>query len=170
MDDARDAEDTRLLEAGEHEQLLANYFWPVLERCYVWLRNDDAANEVAQAVFVRLLRELRGGKSYSVPFRVVVWKVTEWMIRGHYPAAKLDSTLPDDWDPEAPDAFAHWEDEYDVDLLIADLPERQRQVLALAYGEGLSPGQIAERLRINRNAVDQALHNGHRNLAEKFGA
>jgi DNA-directed RNA polymerase specialized sigma24 family protein len=40
----------------------------------------------------------------------------------------------------------------------------------LRYGEQLSHEQIAERLGITRNAVDQALHNGHEKLAEKLRA
>lgn len=170
MHDARDAEDSRLLAAGEHKLLVANYFHPVLERCYLWLRDEEAANEVAQNVFARLLRELRAGKQYKAPFRVVVWKVTEWTARGHYRATKLDAPLPEDWDPESPDAYADFEDKYDLGLMLDGLPPRQREVLELAYGEGLSPDQIAERLGINRNAVYQALHNGLQRIAEKLSA
>ena len=168
MHDARDAEDKRRLEAGEHKLLLATYFEDVVDRCFFALRDRDAANDAAQRVFVRLLAELRAGKTYPVPYRVVVWKVTEWTLRGHYPGAKVDATLPDDWDPEAPDAYAAYEEEHDLRALVDDLSPRQREVLELTYLERLSPQQVAERLGIRRNAVDQALHNGHRKLAEKL--
>ncbi len=168
MHDARDAEDKRLLEAQDHKLLLAGYFDRVRELCLVRLRDREAADEAAQQVFLRLLNELRSGRTYPVPFRVVVWKVVEWTLRGLYPAAKSDATLPDDWDPAAPDAYEGWEDEHDFGRLIADLPDRQREALDLVHREGLSPAQAAERLGITRNAVDQALHNGHRKLAEKL--
>ena len=168
MHDARDAEDRRLLQEGEHKLLLAGYFHPVREQCFIALRDQDAADEASQRVFLRLLTELRRGKTYRVPFRVVVWMVTKWTLRSFYPAAKHDAMLPEGWDPDAPDAYAEWEDTHDLGLLLADLPARQRQVLDLAYREGLAPAQIAERLGINRNAVDQALHNGHKRLAEKL--
>ena len=170
MHDARDVEDKRLLETGQHKQLLAGYFHPVRERCFLRLRDREAGDEAAQRVFLRLLAELRRGKSYPVPFRVVVWKVVEWTLAGLYPGAKQHSTLPDDWDPAAPDAYEGWEDEHDFGRLIADLPDRQREVLDLVHREGLSPAQAAERLGITRNAVDQALYNGHRKLVEKLGA
>jgi len=51
MHDARDAEDKRLLDEGEHALLLAAYFDPVRERCYLRLRDEDAASEAAQRVF-----------------------------------------------------------------------------------------------------------------------
>jgi RNA polymerase sigma factor (sigma-70 family) len=168
MHDARDAEDNRLLAKGDHKLLVAAYFHQVRERCFLRLRDPDAGDDVAQAVFVRLLTELRSGKTYPVPFRVVVWNVTEWTLRGFYPAAKQDSTLPDDWDPEAPDAYTDWESDQDLTALIADLPPAQREVLDLRYRERLSHEQIAERLGKTRNAVDQALHNGHRKVAEKL--
>jgi RNA polymerase sigma factor (sigma-70 family) len=168
MHDARDAEDKRLLDEGEHALLLAAYFHPVRERCYLRLRDEDAANEAAQRVFVRLLGELRSGKAYTAPYRVVVWMVTEWTLKGFYPLAKQDSFLPEAWNPEAPDPYGEWEAQHDLAVLIADLPPRQREVLELRYREQLSHEQIAERLGMTRNAVDQALHNGHENVAEKL--
>lgn len=168
MHDVRDAEDRRLLEEGEHKLLLAAYFHPVRERCYLRFRSDDMADEATQRVFLRLLSELHAGKTYAVPFRVVVWMVTEWTLRSYYPGAKQDSSLPEGWDPEAPGAYAEWEDDYDVGALSADLSARQCEVINLRYREQMTPGQIAERLKISRNAVDQALHNAHKNLAEKL--
>jgi RNA polymerase sigma factor (sigma-70 family) len=170
MNDARDVEDNRLLEAGDHKRLVANYFDRVHELCFLRLRDREAGNEAAQIVLLRLFSELERGKRYSVPFRVVVWKVVEWTVRGFYKGAKHDATLPDDWDPAAPGDHESVEDDYDFGLLIADLPPRQRQVTDLIYREGLSPEQAAERLGITRNAVDQALHNAHRKLAEKLRA
>ena len=81
MHDARDAEDKRLLDERDHKLLLANYFHPVLERCFVRLRNRDLAHEAAQQVFTRLLSELRRGRTYKAPYRVVVHMVTEWTLR-----------------------------------------------------------------------------------------
>jgi RNA polymerase sigma factor (sigma-70 family) len=170
MHDARDVEDNRLLEAKEHKRLLANYFDRVRELCFLRLRDREAADEAAQIVLLRLFNELQRGKRYSVPFRVVVWKVVEWTVRGFHPGAKHDATLPDDWDPATVGDYDSVEGEYDFGVLIADLPGRQRQVADLIHREGLSPEQAAERLGITRNAVDQALHNAHRKLAEKLSA
>jgi RNA polymerase sigma factor (sigma-70 family) len=170
MNDARDVEDNRLLEAGEHKRLVANYFDRVHELCFLRLREREAAEEVAQTVLLRLFNELERGKTYGVPFRVVVWKVVQWTARGFYPGAKQDGTLPDDWDPATVGDNEAVDDDYDFGVLIADLPPRQREVVDLIYREGLSYEQAAERLGITRNAVDQALHNAHRKLAEKLRA
>ena len=168
MHDARDVEDKRLLEAGEHKLLLAAYFHAVRERCFLWLRDRDAGDEAAQRVFERLAAELSRGRTYAVPFRVVVHMVTEWTLRGFYASVKQDDSLPKGWDPEAPDAFASVDERLDLALLFAELPARQREVAELLYREGLSHDQIAERLGVSRNAVDQALHNAHKKIAEKL--
>jgi len=88
MHDARDAEDQRLLDAGEHKLLLAGYFTPVRDRCFLRLGTREAGDEAAQRVFLRLWSELRGGKTYPVPFRVAVWMVTEWTLRGAFSGAR----------------------------------------------------------------------------------
>jgi RNA polymerase sigma factor (sigma-70 family) len=168
MHDARDVEDKRLLEAGEHKRLLAGYFHTVRERCFLRLRDRDGGDEAAQRVFERLAAELARGRAYPVPFRVVVHMVTEWTLRGFHPAAKREDSLPEGWDPEAPDAFERVDARLDFEVLLADLPRRQREVAELLYREGLAHEQIAERLGLKRNAVDQALHNAHRKLAEKL--
>jgi RNA polymerase sigma factor (sigma-70 family) len=168
MHDARDVEDKRLLETGEHKLLLAGYFHAVRERCFLRLRDRDAGDEAAQRVFERLAAELARGRAYPVPFRVVVHMVTEWTLRGFYAGVKQDDSLPEGWDPEAPDAFERVDARLDLDLMLADLPQRQREVAELLYREGLSHEQIAERLGLKRNAVDQALHNAHAKLAEKL--
>ena len=167
MHDARDAEDKRLLDAGEHKLLVSGYFHWVRERCFLRLRDPDAADDAAQKVFLRLLRELAAGKTYPVPFRVVVLMATEWTIKGQY-ATPPEVELPDDYDGWAPDAYAAWEERRDLRLLLADLPPVQRRVAEAVYRDGLAPGEAAARLGMKPNAVYQALHNAHRALRPRL--
>src|SRR6266511_4392817 len=99
MHDARDAEDERLLEAGEHKLLLAGYFTPVRDRCFFRLGTREAGDEAAQRVFLRLWRELSAGKKYRVPFRVVVWMVTDWTLKGFH-SERSEEELPEEWEAE----------------------------------------------------------------------
>lgn len=170
MHDARDAEDKRLLETGQHTLLLENYVYLVQEWAALRVRDRQAADEVVQRVFLRLAGELAAGKSYSVPYRVVVWSVVNWTARGYEWSPKEAATLPDDWDAAAPDEFAAWEAEHDLGVWLADLPDREREVLDLIYREGLTPAQVAERLGIEPNAVHQAAFRGHRKVAEKLAS
>jgi RNA polymerase sigma factor (sigma-70 family) len=168
MPDARDAEDTRLLDANDYSRLLATYYRVVVERCRLRLPDADAY-EVAHNVMERLLRELTAGKRYPVPFRVVVHNVTTWKIKEFQTRGRVE-ILPDGWDPESgEDPFQPFEQGHDLLLLFAGLPERVRAVMELRYLEGLEIGEIARRLGISRNAVDQALHRGHATIRESVG-
>lgn len=55
MHHARDAEDTRLLDAHDHSRLLATYYPVVVERLRLRLPDSDAY-ELAHNVMERLLR------------------------------------------------------------------------------------------------------------------
>lgn len=62
MPDARDAEDTRLLEEENLAALLARYEPVIRGRCVTRLRGDAAAEDVAQDVMLRLVAEFHRGK------------------------------------------------------------------------------------------------------------
>ena len=165
MRDARDAEDIRLLDANDHSRLFATYFPVVRERCRLRL-NDADADEVTQLVFLRIFTELSRGKTYTVPFRVVVHQVTTWMIKEFLSDRASPLLDPQEWELEAPDPYEEFEQEYDLRRLFSKCPPGVREVLELRYIEGLDPEQIAERLGITRNAVDQRLHRGTKMLRE----
>jgi DNA-directed RNA polymerase specialized sigma24 family protein len=125
MPDARDAEDSRLLAEQDFARLLATYYHVVLERCRLRLPDADA-REVAQMVMLRLLTELRGGKRYPVPFRVVVHQVTTWKIKECHTRGRVE-LLPEDWDPASDeDPFEPFEQGHDLGLLFAGMPARMR--------------------------------------------
>jgi RNA polymerase sigma-70 factor (ECF subfamily) len=60
-----------------------------------------------------------------------------------------------------------------IRAVVARLPERDRELVALRYGADLTARQIAELLGLQTNAVEVALHRLHRKLrgelAEDFG-
>ena len=167
MQDARDAEDTRLLEAKRHAELLAVYWPVVVDRLRLRLP-DREAFEVASDVADRLLAELAAGKAYAVPFRVVVHNVIGWKLKEHFKGRDV-TLLPEEWDAAAPDAFAEWEAEHDFAAWVAPLSERQREALRLRYVEGLEVAEIARRLGIEPNACDQLLWRARDKLKKLAG-
>ena len=170
MRDARDAEDALLLQNGDHAALIAAYHEVVVQRCRIAVRSE-AGYDVAQNVFERLLKELARGKRYRVPYRVVVHKVVDWTVKEHFQGRPTDVALPDGWDPaDEADPYGSLGDDAALEDLFAELPEGTRRVLDLRYREGLEIDEIAERLGMTRNAVDQALHRGHSRLRERVGA
>ena len=165
MNDGRDAEDARLLDSGEHARLLATYEPVIVARCVAALRGGLDAEDVAQDVKLRLWRELQAGKTYPVPYRVVVHKVIDWTLKDHWAGRDTTAPLPEGFEPAVEDDA---EGRLYVRSTLNELPGREGEVWRLHLLDGLSPDQIAEQLRIERNNVDQALHRGRQKLRERL--
>jgi RNA polymerase sigma factor (sigma-70 family) len=166
MHDARDAEDQRLLEAREHAAILRSYYETIILRCRFRTRSEDDALECAQAVALRLLSELKRGRRYSVPFRVVVHKVIVWTTKGFYERGRvsfveLDPEIVGDGTP-----FDDVETRYDLERALGELAPGDGEVARLRFLEGLEIDAIAARLGKGRNAVDQSLHRSRQKLQE----
>jgi len=167
MSHAGDGDDQKLLACGDHARLLAKYEPIILGRCVAELRGSLDAEDVAQDVKLRLWRELSKGKSYAVPFRVVVHKVIGWTLRDHWAGRPTHVALPENWDPaDSKDGVEELLDRDAVSSMLEGLEGRTHEVMVLRYLDRLEIDQIAERLGIDRNAVDQALHRGHAKLRE----
>jgi RNA polymerase sigma factor (sigma-70 family) len=158
MRDARDAEDTRLLEEGELALLLAGWYEPIRGRCVARMRGP-VGEDVAQAVCERLWRELKAGRHRDGkhPFRVVVHSVIRWVCDGWFEPGWREHEL---FEPDGASVDETEDVVVDVTLeqFVATLPPGDGEVAALLYLEGLEPGEIAERLGKERNAVYQATY------------
>jgi hypothetical protein len=56
----------------------------VVQRCIVRVRSRDAGYGVAHTVIERRIRELARGKTYVVPYSVVVNNVIRWKVKEYY--------------------------------------------------------------------------------------
>ncbi len=156
MHDARDAEDTRLLEEGAYAQVVESYYGVILDRCRARVRPEDQALAVAGDVAIRLLAELKRGRRYTVPFRVVVHQVIGWKIKEHFAPAKLQEVELDDWlAVAAGDDIGEIATRAGFDALLDGLTPLERTVVELRYAAGLELGEIAQRLDRQPNAVHQ---------------
>ncbi len=167
---ARDDQDAQLLAAGDHAALLAAYYPTILLRLRIRRLPIDEAEEVRQRVVEHLLRDLKSGKAFTIPFRVVVHQRTTWELLDYYAERKRrEAELPEDQEDASADEFERVESDIDFDRLLAELPGRERQVAALRWQQGLEVAQIAQLLGIEPNAVHQALFRAHRKLRESLG-
>lgn len=168
MHDARDAEDKRLLEAGEYAKLVESYYGVIVKRCQARTRSDGEAFDVAADVVIRLLGELKSDKRYPVPFRVAVHKIVGWKLAEHFAGRSKDVELGDD--PIDDSAYGAVEERCDLMSVLEALPQRERDVALLRLLCGLEPAEIAVRLGITRNNVDQAWHRAKAKLRERLEA
>jgi RNA polymerase sigma factor (sigma-70 family) len=158
MHDARDAEDQRLLEAGEYSALLESYYGAIVRRCQARV-HDERALDVAGEVVVRLLSELKRGRRYRVPFRVVVHQVTSWKIKEHFAGDGVSEVELEDWMREASSEgtgpIEGLMAGQGFEALLEGLSELEKQVVSWHYGDDLDFAEIAGRLDKAPNAVHQ---------------
>jgi RNA polymerase sigma-70 factor (ECF subfamily) len=159
MHDARDAEDKRLLEAGEFPLLVESYYGVILDRCRARVWPEADAIGVAAEVAIRLLSELKRGRRYRVPFRVVVHQVIGWKIKEHFAPSKLEESPLEDWLREAStESSGKLEADAGFEAFLDGLTELEREIVRLRYVEDLDFQEIANRLGKEPNAVHQAHH------------
>jgi RNA polymerase sigma factor (sigma-70 family) len=159
MHDARDEEDRRRLEAGEFSTLVEGYYGVMLDRCRLKLRREDEAVAVAAEVAIRLLAELKRGRRYSVPFRVVVHQVITWKLQEHFQPGRLQEVELREWlDAAAGESESELEADAGFEALLEGLTELEQDVLRLRYAEGFDFPEIAARLGKEPNAVHQIHH------------
>ena len=113
------------------------------------------------------LLELRveRGRTYSVPYRVVVFKVTEWTGKEYFQGLRFDEPLPEDWDGSLSGPEDEVVTRFHLEQVLGTLPERERQVAEARWVRALEPDEIAAELDIERNNVYQALSRAKGKLA-----
>lgn len=159
-------DDDALLAAGDYATLFAKYESVVLGRCRARIRNRYDAEDVAQMVWLRIFGELERGVRYPLPFQFALHNIVTWTIAAYFQRQRIDDPIDDHPVEDGTDPFANVHDCERLVELFSHLPAGQREVCELRYLEGLEIDQVAARLEITRNAVDQRLHNAHKKLRE----
>jgi hypothetical protein len=139
----------------------------VLNRLRLRLDEGDA-DEVVPRLAEGLLRERGAGWGSPVPVRAVAHPVTGWTYRGFFGerATGRLAPPPDRWEGASPGETAGVDSADWLRRPFEQLPPREGELALLRYSEGLAIAEVAGRLGMTRNAVDQALHRLHRRLRE----
>jgi len=164
--------DARLMAAGRIDELFARYRPILVARARARGLSHAAADDVVQTAMLRVWTELDRGKRHGVPIRVVFHMVLGWCVKGHFQG---EATLPTlglgEWDAPSIDDGPAGVLERDFLMRAFDgLAPRDRTVACLYLIADLRPKEIALRLGITRNAVDQALHRARRHLRTAYRA
>lgn len=130
---------------------------------YIRLRVDDAAQaeDLASAVFVRLVQALRGAHPPRQSLRGWLFQVARNQIADHHGREKrMTMTALDEWiaDPGTEDIEVHFIRALDVRRArqaLAHLTAEQQEVLMLRFGQSLSLQETAEIMNKSANTIKQ---------------
>ena len=138
---------------------------------YFFHADADAASEVTQQVFLKLMREMvkfRGDAAFSTwLYRLVVNACVDRSRRRQKDAAGADPVVLDRLASHSSheELFARREVAESVQRAIATLPGKLRAAILLRYFEDLSYADMAAALNCSMGTVASRLSRGHRLLA-----
>jgi RNA polymerase sigma-70 factor (ECF subfamily) len=172
---ATDSEVIGLVQAGRQDEaltvILAAYRRKVFGLAYSFLRSREAAQDVAQEVFIRIWRALPafdGRASLSTWIYTIARNTSLTALRARRdhtsltdPQTQAQVELMDET-ASAETSAAHAQ----LVRLVAQLPERQRQVVTLFYMEEQSHEEVAAMLAMPVGTVKTLLHRARAKLSE----
>ncbi len=136
-------------------------------------RVNASPDDVAQEVCVAVLRALPTYQDQGRPFLAFVYGIAQHKVVDAHRAAGRDRSDPVDELPEqqdvhdGPEQFAiAGSDSVEMAALLAELPEKQREVLRLRIVVGLSAEETAEAVGSTAGAVRVAQHRALTKLRE----
>ncbi len=149
---------------ADYEWLFRAAFPRVHRTVTLVLRDYDAAQEITQEAFLKLLENWRKVSAYEQPEawvrRVAIRMAVRYAGRESQRLARERAAL---WPPRTV--------EPDVDLAeaIAALAPRQRAAVVLHYYEDLPVLEVARVLNVSDSTIKQHLHRARARLAELLG-
>lgn len=163
----------RLQQGDEHafEQIYLHYQARVTRFLTGLLRSSDTAEDLTQDIFVRLWdkrSEIKADRGVNHLLFVMARNAAFNHLRREaaHPHTPVEEALPlcDAIHPEQ-ECFAR-EIALLLEMAVADMPERRQRIYRLSREEGLTNGEIAERLGISRKTVENQLSLALRELRQ----
>lgn len=156
---------------------IARDFQPALNAYFLRRCNDKAlAEDLAQNVFIRLLRRKKTGEIEHVPGYVMQTASSVWNdhLRIKKSRREVDHEEYDDFEhsPEgiSPDrVYENTKTLQRVLALLDELPERTQDIYLLCRFDGLKRKEAAKRIGISVSAVDKHLMAATRKVGTKIG-
>lgn len=139
--------------------------------CMVKVSNVELAEDMTQEVFTRYWQYLRDGKKMTNT-RSFLYTIANNMAKDWYKKKKAESLddrmesgdVPTD-KTASPEESASY---HEVLSTIADMEQKDKEVLLLKYTEGFSPKEIAEVLGETANTISVRLNRATKRLQQKL--
>ncbi|MFD0895833.1 sigma-70 family RNA polymerase sigma factor [Luteolibacter ambystomatis] len=155
-------------------EILVRYEKPLLKHAYTLCSDRELARDAVQETFFRLIRHREKGMPENLAawlFTVCRNVVSDHLRRQKVVTFGLDPArfdIPDD-DGMSPDAqLDRGERERKLAELVAELPDRERELVRLKFQVGLSYREIEEVTGISQGNVGYFLHLAVKQLRQRW--
>jgi RNA polymerase sigma-70 factor, ECF subfamily len=163
---------TRPLDRRDVDRLVVEHLPAALRFALRLTRDDHAAEDVVQESLCRVLRQwrtYRGEASFKTWFLQIVVNVDRDRRRRFHITEPMDEQFLASPTPLPPELAAAAELNEELRTAVDRLPERQREVALLTWGEALAADEIAQVLSISEASVYTNLHLARKRIAAAIG-
>jgi RNA polymerase sigma-70 factor (ECF subfamily) len=163
---------TRPLDRRDVDRLVVEHLPAALRFALRLTRDDHAAEDVVQEALCRVLRQwrsYRGEASFKTWFLQIVINVNRDRRRRFRVTEPIEDESLASPAPLPPELAAAAELHQELRTAVDRLPERQREVALLAWGEALAADEIAQVLSISESSVYTNLHLARKRIAAAIG-
>ena len=146
-------------------RLYDQYATDVLRVCYFYLSDREKAEDVCQAVFVRLMTThplLQPGREKSWLLKVALNRCRD-LWRGAWLKRVILGGPTFELIP-APDEFSRRDDQQAMMAAINQLPATFKEVILLHYYQGMNIAEIAQMLELPEGTISSRLSRGRKKL------
>lgn len=154
-------------------EVLLRYEKPLLKHVYGFCQDRELSRDVVQETFLRLIRTRENG----MPENLAAWlfTVSRNVVCDHLRRQKvvqfghdesLDDRAAEGLSPD--DHLERGEHEKRLTALVAELPERERELVRLKFQVGLSYREIEEITGISQGNIGYFLHRAVKHLRQQW--
>lgn len=154
------------------DQLVVEHLPAALRMALRLTGDPHAAEDLVQDALCRVLRQwrsYRGEASFRTWLLSIVVNADRDRCRRRRPTEPIDDNQLASRSPEPRDVAAADEMNQELRTVIDRLPERQREVALLTWGEGLAAAEVATVLEISEASVYTNLHLARKRIAAALG-
>ena len=156
--------------SGELEEIISAYYEQIYKFCYWKIRNSAEAQDITQDTFMRFLDAAQTYSDIKRP-KALLYTIANNLCRNCLKKARpvsLDSL--ESQDLYTTDDFAEESiQKIYLSSAISALPQNQKEVLLLRYGQDLKVGEVAEILGLSRFQVMYRIRNALKQLNKNLG-
>ena len=163
---------TRPIERNAIDRLVVEHL-PAALRMALRLSGDPAtAEDLVQETLLRVLRDwrrFRGESSFKTWLLQILVNIDRDRRRRLRPYQPLEDADAADAEPTVSDRAIATELNAEIRTAVDQLPDRQREVALLTWGEGLATTEVAAILHITEPNVHATLHLARKKVAQALG-
>ena len=161
--------------------IVEKYHNSIMNLCHRFIGNQEDAEEIAQDVFIRLLRYADSyepkAKLTTYLYRIAVnlsinrIRDNKWKRYIPWESANVHSRMPDNTNCDTPDRLLEQKEKSEaIRSIIDSLPASQRKAVILKRFEGLSYAEIADVMNTSVSAVESLLFRAKQTLRKRLKA